>query len=308
MSHGNNPHGLTRRGLFRTVSALAVGAVAGCRMNGESASARSQQYARAAGRSRVVLIRDKGVVGSGGGVDPGVLRRMLQDAVVALTGAATPEAAWKTLVRSNDVVGIKSNAWNRLRTPAELEAAIRAAVVGAGVDTANVDVDDRDVLRNPVFGRATALINVRPMRTHYWSGLGTCLKNYIMFVPRPSEYHGDACASLGAIWRLPEVEGKTRLNVLVMLTPQFHNVGPHGFSPDFVWTYGGLLVGSDPVAVDVTGARIIAAKRRESFGEERPISPRPHHIQVADTRYGIGVSDPARIDLIRIGWEQEALI
>ena len=48
----------------------------------------------------------------------------------------------------------------------------------------SVGVDDRGVRTNPVFARATALINVRPLRTHAWSGLGTCLKNYIMFVPR----------------------------------------------------------------------------------------------------------------------------
>ena len=29
-----------------------------------------------------------------------------------------------------------------------------------------------------------------------------------MFVPRPPEYHGDSCAPLGALWKLPELEGK----------------------------------------------------------------------------------------------------
>ena len=98
------------------------------------------------------------------------------------------------------------------------------------------------------------------------------------------------------------------MNILVMLTPQFHGVGPHSYSPRFVWTYGGLIVGADPVAVDTTGARIIAAKRREFFGEERPISPPPHHILYADTRYGLGVSDPEQIEVVRIGWQQDALI
>lgn len=298
---------ITRRGLFQTVSALAVGLGSARCLDGQPADPGARRYVRRTGRSRVVLVRDRAVVGASG-VEPEVLTRMLGEAVAALTGAATPRAAWRTLVRPGEVVGIKTNAWARLRTPVDLEAAIVEAVVEAGVDRGDVDVDDRGVLGNPVFERATALINVRPMRTHHWSGLGTCLKNYIMFVPRPSEYHGDACASLGAIWRLPRVEGKTRLNVLVMLTPQFHNVGPHGFSPDFVWTYGGLLVGSDAVAVDATGARIIAAKRREFFREDRPVSPRPHHIEVADTRYGVGVSDPARIDVVRIGWEEGALI
>jgi hypothetical protein len=127
-------------------------------------------------------------------------------------------------------------------------------------------------------------------------------------VPRPADYHGDACASLGAVWRLPEVDGKVRLNVLVMLTPQFHGVGPHSYSPRYVWPYGGLIVGTDPVAVDATGARIIQAKRDLFFGEPRPIAPPPHHIAIAGERYGLGVSDPDRIVLVRLGWMDEALI
>jgi len=58
-----------------------------------------------------------------------------------------------------------------------------------------------------------------------WSGVGTLLKNYIMFSPRPSDYYGNACENLGALWQLPQVKGKTRLNILVMLTPLFHGAG-----------------------------------------------------------------------------------
>ena len=122
------------------------------------------------------------------------------------------------------------------------------------------------------------------------------------------DYHGEACALLGEIWTHPEVVGRTRLNVLVMLTPQFHGVGPHSFSPAYTWPYGGLIVGTDPVAVDATGARIIQAHRNLHFGEERPLEPKPHHIVVADTVYGLGVSDPARIELVRLGWEEGALV
>jgi hypothetical protein len=36
--------------------------------------------------------------------------------------------------------------------------------------------------------------------------------------------------------------------------------------------------------------------------------PPPHHIQIADTQYGIGVSDPERIEIARLGWMDDALI
>jgi hypothetical protein len=260
------------------------------------------------GRSRVVLVRDRAAVDEDGRVDGAVLARMLDDAVASLLQVPAAAEGWKRLFGPKDVVGVKSNAWRFLPTPPELEEAVRQRLVGAGVDPAGIAIDDRGVLGNPVFARATAIVNVRPMRTHHWSGLGTCLKNVIMFVPRPSDYHEDTCASLGALWQLPAVAGKVRLNVLVMLTPQFHGVGPHSFSPRFTWPYRGLIVGTDPVAVDATGARVIAAQRRAFFGDDRPISPPPHHIQVADTRYGLGNSDPARIDIVRLGWAEEALI
>lgn len=93
-----------------------------------------------------------------------------------------------------------------------------------------------------------------------------------------------------------------------MLTPLFHGAGPHHFNPAYIWPYNGLIVGLDPVAVDATGIRIIQAKRREHFGEEKPINPPPKHIFLADTRHHLGVADPNKIDLIRLGWQENILI
>lgn len=56
------------------------------------------------------------------------------------------------------------------------------------------------------------------------------------------------------------------------------------------------------------GARIIEAKRREFFGEERPVNPPPKHIELAQTRHGLGTADPARIDLVTLGWKKDMLI
>ncbi|MBW1819067.1 MAG: hypothetical protein JRJ60_18160 [Deltaproteobacteria bacterium] len=102
--------------------------------------------------------------------------------------------------------------------------------------------------------------------------------------------------------------GKTRLNILVMLTPLFHGIGPHHFSRRYTWGYCGLIVSTDPVAADATGARIIQAKRDSFFRMEKPISPPPLHITAADTRFGLGHSRQDQIHLIRLGWEEDALI
>jgi len=287
---------LTRRELVKGSAAL----LAGCATLGPV-------QALALPKSRVVLVRDREVFDSSGQLRGAVLARMLDQAAARLFGT-DPARAWRRVVGPKDTVGIKSNAWAHLPTPAVLEQQIRERVLAAGVAKGRVAVDDRGVLRNPVFQRATALINVRPLRTHHWSGVGSLIKNYIMFVPDPPRYHPDSCADLGAIWRLPLVAGKTRLCILVMLSPLFYGVGPHHYDPQYVWRYSGLLVGTDPVAVDTVGLRILLAKRRQHFGEERRTRPPPKHIAIAGERHRLGVSDPSRIEIVRLGWSEGTLI
>jgi len=295
-----NSTGLTRRDFVRGVGLAAVGGAVGLpKLEGEARATQST--------SRVVLIRDEGVVSEDGAIDPRGIQGMLDQAMTALFGLESPTDCWKLIIKPDDVVGIKTNIWRFLPTPSEVEGALRRGVMAAGVPEENIGMGDQDVLRLEIFERTTALINSRPMRTHSWSGVGSLIKNYIMF-DHPPDYHDDACADLAKLWELPIVKGKTRLNVLVMLTPQFHNVGPHHFDPAYTWPYKGLIVSTDPVAADAVGLRIIQAKRGEAFGEDRPLQPTAHHIQLAETVHGLGIADMERIDLVRLGWEGEELI
>ena len=129
-----------------------------------------------------------------------------------------------------------------------------------------------------------------------------------MFVPRPTEYHPDSCADLATIWKLPIVKDKTRLNILVMFTPQFHGVGPHNFNPRYIWKYHGMIIGFDPVAVDSTGVRILQAKRKDYFGEMRPLNLPPKHVFLADSRHHLGTADPNKIKLIKLGYKENIFI
>jgi len=67
-------------------------------------------------------------------------------------------------------------------------------------------------------------------------------------------------------------------------------------------------MGFDPVAVDATGLRIIEAIRKDYFAEDRPLNPPAKHIFVADTKYHLGVSDPERIELIKIGYDKDIFV
>jgi len=289
---------ITRRDFIRGSAAAVLGATA---LGQIPLSAQEK-------KTRVILIRHPDALDAASAFNEPVIQQMLDEAVAKLLDVGDPVEAFKLLVKPEDIVGIKTNVWSFLPTPAPVEKAIKRRVLDAGVKEENIGLDDHTVRTNPLFQKATALINARPVRTHYLAGMSGCLKNYIMFAESQPDYHPDSCASLGSLFLLPQVKGKTRLNILCALTPQFHGRGPHNFSRRYVWNYKGLIVGLDPVAVDSVGLRLIQAKRRKELGPAQEIPPVPKHIPLADTKYGVGTADPAKIELIKLGWLDDVMI
>lgn len=289
---------MTRRDFLRGTAAAVLGASALGRI----------PLAAQENKTRVVLIRHPDALDANSAFNEPVIQQMLDEAVAKLLDQSDPVEAFKLLVKPEDIVGIKTNVWSFLPTPAPVEKAIKRRVLDAGIKEENIGLDDHGVRENPIFQKATALLNARPVRTHYLAGMSGCIKNYIMFGEDQASYHPDSCAALGSLFLLPQVKGKTRLNVLCALTPQFHGRGPHNFSRRYVWNYKGLIVGRDPVAVDSVGLRLIQAKRRLELGPAQEIPPVPKHIPLADTKYGIGTADPEKIELVKLGWLDDILI
>lgn len=288
-------HIITRRDFMRGTAYIALWSALGTRIEQPK-------------RAKVVLIRHEKALDSKSRPDAQIIQHMFDEAVTTLLEVDDPVKAFRQLVKPDDIVGIKSNVWGYLPTPPELEQAIKRRLMDAGVQKRNINIDDRGVLRNPFFKKTTALINVRPLHTHYWSGIGGCIKNLIMFYPNPPDYHRDSCADLALLWKMPIVKGKTRLNILSVLNPLFHGRGPHHFDRRYVWNYKGIIVGTDPVAVDTVGLKLIQAKRLEHFGKERRLQTLPHHVMMADIKHGLGTSDLNKIELIKLGWKEGLLI
>lgn len=286
---------ITRRNFIRGSTFAVLGAAIGFP---------SQQTKK----SRVVLVRHPDALGENSRFNERIIQKMLDEAVVTLLDQKDPVKAFQKLVKPGEVVGVKSNVWSYLPTPPEVEKAIERRLVDAGVKKKDISIDDHGVRRNPIFLKATSLINVRPLRTHYLAGISGCMKNYIMFAQSQPAYHPNSCAELGSLFYLPQVKGKTRLNILCALTPQFHGRGPHHFSRRYVWNYKGLIVGQDPVAVDAIGLKLLMAKRTEQLGRARAVPPVPRHIEVADVKHKLGTSDLNRIELIKLGWKEDILI
>jgi hypothetical protein len=60
--------------------------------------------------------------------------------------------------------------------------------------------------------------------------------------------------------------------------------------------------------LDAIGARLLQFQRVAYFGEDRPLDATPKHIFAADEKYKLGVSDLNRIEIIKLGWMEGALI
>ena len=150
---------ITRREFIKSASAAAIAAPA-------LLSAQQDRAATPAGKSRVVLLRDISLLDENGQPRQDVVQEMLDTGLKTLTGKPDPQSAWKTIIKPDDIVGIKNNRWGYLQTTPQVQNALKTRILEAGVKDSNISIDDLGVLQHPVFLRSTALINARPMRSH----------------------------------------------------------------------------------------------------------------------------------------------
>jgi hypothetical protein len=288
-------HVFTRRDFIKsTVGAAAVVGLAG-QVSGQVPSP---------GRtSHVVLVRNKTVLNGDNKVNLDILRIMLDDTVSRVTGIENGKAAWKSLFKHEDTKGLVPTP-HLNPTHKELVDLVKEALVEAGVDKDKILMAQQ---RNPVnVKRCTALICMPGLKAHWLTGIGTVLKNYILFSGKPRDYHTADSAKLGEIWNLDFVKGKTRLILVDALTP-LCDKGPQA-DPKYKWPYKGLISGTDPVAVDTVCLKIITTKRDLIKGEPWPLSPPPICVEAADKKYGLGTSKWDEIVIEKSGWTKDILV
>ncbi|MCR4396239.1 MAG: DUF362 domain-containing protein, partial [Candidatus Saccharicenans sp.] len=207
-----------------------------------------------ASKSLVVLVRDQKVLDDELRVNKQILAGMLEKILLETTGQKNMNAAWLSLVSPKDVVGLVPTPLMN-PTHQELLDVIKESLLAAGLPEENIrNAQGRKVDLEPI----TALISVPGLKAHWLTGIGTVIKNYIMYSGAPRNYHYEDSAKLGEIWHLPQVKGKTRLIIVDALRPVCDK-GPQ-FDPRYRWPYKGLLASTDPVALDAVGLKIIQAK------------------------------------------------
>ena len=286
---------LTRRDFIRgTIGATLGASVFGLRWpKGE---------ARAAATSLVTVVRDKKAMDSAKNIDITVLEKMLVETLTRVTGQKSTKGAWLSLVNPNNVIGLVPT--NHLNpTHDEVVDVVKNSLVAAGIPEDRIR-DAQGGPRNPK--KCDALIAIPALTAHWLTGIGTVLKNYILYSGSPSSYHRSNSAKLGEIWNLPFVKGKTKMVLVDALYP-LCDKGPQP-DPRYQWNYNGFIAGTDPVAVETVCLKIITEKRKVIRSEPWPLSPPPICVEAADKVYGLGTSRIKEIKIVRYGWEKELLL
>jgi uncharacterized protein (DUF362 family) len=149
--------------------------------------------------------------------------------------------------------------------------------------------EGEEVSLTRIISDSTYLINVPVLKDHATGGVTFALKNHVGSVDNTAKIHKGSVAfsgaikpgSIAAINNIPEIKKKTRLVVGDGLFGIYQG-GPQG-NPQFI--YNGLIVGTDPVAVDHQ-ARIILDEERAKHGLKSIVAS---HIEEASD-LGIGAS------------------
>ena len=285
---------ITRRDFVRgTVGATLGVSVAGMTGN---------RCFSAASSSKVTLVRDANAHDENGTVNAGVVATMLEKSLTAFTGQETAKQAWLSLIGTDKIIGLVPTP-HLNPTHDQVVDAVKASLIKAGIPEDNI----RQAQGGPEKVKACdVLISLPALKAHWLTGIGTVLKNYILYSGSPSSYHEADSAKLGKIWQLPFVKDKTKIVLVDALYP-LCDKGPQP-DPRYKWAYNGLIAGTDPVAVESACLKIIEAKRKELRGEEWPLSPPPLCIEAADKEYGLGTSDWKNISVEKIGWSEGILI
>lgn len=161
--------GVTRREFVRSI---AAGAATGFLLPRFLRTAPPLLFAQAArAKSRVAMATSDGLQGLAGDALSAKVREMFDRALVAYTGQADAKAAWGTIVKAGEKIGLKVNGChNRSEGPTRLDLLnhVIESLAGAGVPGENIVVIERDGNQLSGNGWFTAEY-VRTPGVRFWS-------------------------------------------------------------------------------------------------------------------------------------------
>jgi uncharacterized protein (DUF362 family) len=290
--------------------------------------------------SKVVLTRDRFVQDQNHSIETNLLARLLDKGMQSFFGIDDPIQVWKKVIKPGEIVGLKVNCLSgRGATHRELVEIICERLSQSGTRPENIIIWDRfnsdledggykinlqqkgircfgndhlgfnndfetygsaaSLVCNTLTRMCDAVINLPVLRDHGITGITMALKNLFGAIHNPNKYHLAAGNPYVAdVFMLPSIRNKVRLTIGDALSAQYEG-GP-SFMPHWRWPYNGLLIGTDPVALDYTGWHIIEDERhRRGLKSLQEAGREPRYIQTAaDADHRLGTCDPDRIELI----------
>jgi hypothetical protein len=284
--------------------------------------------------------RDGVIDGPGGAPHDAKLTPMLDAAVARAVGTHSATDAFRRLFKPSDVVGIKVGtlAGRGLSPNPELVLRLVGWLERAGVPAHQIviwDRTDRELAQagftlnrdgagvrcfgtnddydwtprewgagGSCFARLlvrelTALINVGVLKDHDLAGISAGLKNWYGAIHNPNKHHGNGCDPyIAHLAAYPLIRRKLRLTVVDGLTAQCQG-GP-ARSPRWAWAWGGVLVSTDPVALDAVAWQVIEMRRKTlGLGSLQSEQREPKWIATA-AKLGLGHNRLEEIDVVSV--------
>ncbi len=267
-----------------------------------------------------------------GKIDYDILELLLRRAVTAWSGQQ-PDDFWTQNFLPNDRVGLMIDVQEPSVPPIMVEAIIRQ-LVSARVRAENILIfaaDERDLFAAgfsldqdrpgvKAYGAASLgyrngisrilldmcdkIINIAALRPHPQLGMTGAVHNHLACAPATVAKQVTADPQqLASVAARALTNQKVVLHFLIALDP-FYAV-PTDAHPRPRWEYAGLLLASDPVALDVVGLDILTAKRIEEGIEPAQPPTAAQYLQAAHDEYRLGQVDPDKISVVTIGSEEE---
>jgi len=177
-----------------------------------------------------------------------------------------------------------------------------------GTDTEGVGYSSELIISGAVASKiskilstyCTAIINVPVLKDHNIAGVTLSMKNFFGAINDPNKYHDNIDAAVPDLNISPLIREKNKITVCDALKA-IYDYGP-GYHPQYTWDYNGLLVSTDPVAIDQIGATIIEEKREEAgLPSLAQVGRPPNYIAIAaDAEHKLGTNDPEKIELVHL--------
>lgn len=178
-----------------------------------------------------------------------------------------------------------------------------------GTDTDGVGYEDEHFISGEIGSLMSRIltsyissnISMPILKDHSLAGVTCSMKNFYGAINNPNKYHDTNCNPYVAdLCMLPQIRNKNKLIICDALRVQY-NGGP-AYKPRWIENYGGIIVGTDPVAVDSIGASIIDGLRKKAGLPSLEKSGRPpRYLQTAsDVKHKLGISSLKEIELIEM--------